>query len=79
MVKVRLDEAELQSRRAFFEIRDDDLRRLASLRAFADKYRHEVVEDLYVLILGHADSAKLFVDHVHVDRTEPPFRSSRRP
>lgn len=70
MVKVKLDEAELQSRRAFFEIRDEDLRRLASLRAFADKYTHEVVEDLYVLILGHADSAKLFVDHVLVDRVK---------
>ena len=70
IAKAKLDEAELQSRRAFFEISDEDLRRLASLRAFAEKHTHEVVEDLYVLILGHAESAKLFVDHVLIDRVK---------
>lgn len=68
--KIELDSAELQSRRAFFEITDEDLRRLASLKPFAEKHTHEIVEDLYVLILGHPESAKLFLDHLLLDRVK---------
>jgi rsbT co-antagonist protein RsbR len=62
MSKLKLDEQELASRLAFFEIGEEDLRRLASLRGFAEKYTDEIVEDLYVLILGHAESRQLFLD-----------------
>src|SRR5262249_25490356 len=34
---LKLDEAEVQSRRAFFELTDEDLRRLAGLKPFAEK------------------------------------------
>jgi hypothetical protein len=40
---VKLDEAELRSRRAFFALTDDDLRRLTSLRPFAEKVTDGVV------------------------------------
>jgi len=51
MQKLHLDATELQSRRAFFEITDDDLKRLAGLGVFAEKHTDEIVEDLYELIL----------------------------
>lgn len=65
-----LDEAELQSRRLFFEITDEDLRRLASLRAFAEKHTEAVVEDLYALILGHPHSRQLFADEATISRVK---------
>jgi hypothetical protein len=37
MQTLHLDEQELRSRRAFFEITDDDLARLATLRPIAEK------------------------------------------
>ena len=36
MERLHIDEAELKSRRDFFEISDEDLLRLASLKAFAE-------------------------------------------
>lgn len=68
--RIKFDEAELQSRRAFFEITDDDLCRLASLKSFAKENTHEVVEDLYALILGHPESRKLFVDRLVLERVK---------
>ena len=62
MHRLRLDDAELKSRRAFFEIADSDLARLASLRPFAEAHTNDVIEDLYVLILGHPESRKAFRD-----------------
>lgn len=70
LIRLKLDEAELQSRRAYFEITDEDLRRLASLRAFAEQHTDEIVEDLYALVLGHPGSRKLFLDHAAVERAK---------
>jgi rsbT co-antagonist protein RsbR len=60
--KLGLDEAEVQSRIAFFEIEADDLERLASLKSVAEKNTEAIVEDLYELILGHEDARKHFSD-----------------
>ena len=73
MDKLNLDEAELQSRRAFFEVTPEDLARLAGLRSFAEKNTDEIVEDLYVLILGHPEARKQFPDQAtlnHVKRAQ---------
>ncbi len=70
MEKLNLDEAELQSRRAFFEITDDDLARLASLRAFAEKNTDDIVEDLYRLILSHPEARKQFSEHATLVRVK---------
>ena len=45
MEKLHLDEAELQSRREFFEITADDLKTLAGLRSFAEKHTDDIIED----------------------------------
>lgn len=70
MSKLALDEAELQSRRKYFELTDADLARLASLRSFAEKYNDEIVEEFYVLILGHPESRLFFPDEATVRRVK---------
>ena len=62
MERLNLDERELASRRAFFEITDEDLHRLASLRPLAEKHADSVIEGLYELILGHPESRAFFTD-----------------
>ena len=70
MEKLRLDEAELQSRREFFEIKAEDLERLGSLQAFAQKHTDDIVEDLYQLILGHPEAKKQFTEHATLARVK---------
>jgi rsbT co-antagonist protein RsbR len=70
MTRLRLDDKELQSRRAFFEITEDDLKRLAGMREYAHKHGDQIVEGLYELILGHADSRSFFHDEMTVTRVK---------
>jgi rsbT co-antagonist protein RsbR len=70
MIKLNLDERELQSRRAFFEITDDDLRRTAALRPFAERHVDDIVEALYDLILGHPESRSFFPDDATLRRVK---------
>ncbi|MBX3185843.1 MAG: STAS domain-containing protein [Labilithrix sp.] len=67
---LKLDEAELRSRRAFFTLTDEDLARLASLRPFAEKVTDAVVEDFYALLLGHPETKKFFPDDALVRRVK---------
>ncbi len=62
MDKIGLDDAEVKSRIAFFEIEPEDLERLASLKSVAEKNTEAIVEDLYELILGHDDARRHFSD-----------------
>jgi len=68
--KLNLDEAELQSRRDFFEITADDLTTLAGLKTFAEKHTDDIVEDLYHLILGHPEAKKQFTEHATLVRVK---------
>lgn len=68
MAKLKLDERELQSRRAFFEITDEDLRRLASLRSIADRCSNAIVDALYELLLRHEGSRAFLQDEALVAR-----------
>src|SRR5436305_13109009 len=70
MKVLKLDEAELQSRRAFFELADEDLQRLASLRTFAEKCTDPIVEDFYKLLLSHSETKKFFPDDATVRRVK---------
>lgn len=60
MARLKLDDAELRSRRSFFEIADDDLKLLGSLGGFAAKHMDDFVEDLYVLLLAHPETRRIF-------------------
>ena len=59
---LHLDEAELRSRRAFFEIGDDDLARLASLAPLMQKFSDKIVDGFYALLLGHPDTRAFLHD-----------------
>lgn len=67
---LKLDDAEIQSRRAFFKLSDEDLARLASLRPFAEKVTDEIVEDFYSLLLGHPETRRMFADEATVRRVK---------
>jgi rsbT co-antagonist protein RsbR len=70
MQTLNLDEQELRSRRAFFEITDADLERLKSLRPIAEKHTADIVESFYELLLQHSESRKFFPDEATVRRVK---------
>lgn len=70
MTILRLDETELRSRRAFFQLTDEDLTRLRSLRPFAEKVMDGIVEDFYQLLLNHPETKKFFADDTVVRRVK---------
>lgn len=70
MKVLKLDEAEVQSRRAFFELSEDDLQRLAGLRSFAEKYTDAIVDEFYELLLSHPETKKFFPDDATVRRVK---------
>jgi rsbT co-antagonist protein RsbR len=67
---LKLDLAEITSRRAFFLLTDEDLTRLASLRPLAEKITDAIVEDFYALLLSHPDTAKFFPDEGTIRRVK---------
>lgn len=68
MRRLHLDETELQSRLAYFEITEDDLARLAAARSFAEAHMAEVVEGFYELIMSHPEPAAFMEDPERVRR-----------
>lgn len=70
MSVLKLDEAEVRSRRAFFQLEDADLQRLTLLRPFAEKHMKAIVEDFYDLLLSHADTRKFFPDEASIRRVK---------
>jgi len=70
MTVLRLDEAEIASRRAFFHLSDEDLARLASLRPFAEKVTEGIVEEFYALLMGHGETSKFFGDEARIRRVK---------
>jgi rsbT co-antagonist protein RsbR len=59
---LKLDNEELNRRLAFFELTDDDFKRLATLKPFADRWTNEITEGLYELIMGQPESRAFFPD-----------------
>lgn len=70
MARLKLDAREIESRRAFFEVTEDDLARLAGLRPFAERHSARIVDALYELILGHPESRAFFSDEAMVVRVK---------
>lgn len=70
MAILKLDEAELRSRRAFFQLTDEDLATLASLRPFAVKNNAAIVDAFYELLLSHPEAKKFFPDEASVRRVK---------
>ena len=70
MAILKLDESEIQSRRVFFKLSDEDLSRLASLRPFAEKVTDGIVEEFYALLLSHPETLKFFGDEATIRRVK---------
>lgn len=70
MARLRFDAAELQSRREFFELSDDDLTRLAGLRGFAERHIDDLIEGFYALLLSHPETRRFFPDEPTVQRVK---------
>jgi rsbT co-antagonist protein RsbR len=67
---LKLDETELASRRAFFELTDQDLARLTRLRPFAERHTESIVDEFYALLLGHPETKKFFPDQATIQRVK---------
>ncbi len=68
MARLGFDERELQSRRAIFELHDEDLQRLTAIRAIAERHMAEVVDGFYALLLGHPGTRRFLTDDAQVAR-----------
>jgi rsbT co-antagonist protein RsbR len=63
MARLGFDAQELASRRTFFQITDEDLARLVSLRPFAEQHNDSIVDDFYAqLLMIHPESRHFFDD-----------------
>ena len=67
---LKLDDDELKRRLAFFELTDEDFKRLTGLKSFADRWTHEITEGLYELIMGQPESRAFFPDQATLNRVK---------
>lgn len=70
MAKLKLDDREIALRRANFDLSDEDLARLASLRPFAERHTDAIVELFYEHLLGHAETKRFFPDEATIQRVK---------
>jgi rsbT co-antagonist protein RsbR len=64
--RLKLDDAELASRLAFFELTDADLTRLKTLRPLVESGTDEVIDAFYELLLRHPETRQFFADDAAV-------------
>jgi rsbT co-antagonist protein RsbR len=69
-LRIKVDEREVQSRRAYFDVTDADLARLAGLRPLAERHAHDLVEAFYALLLSHPETRRFFPDELTVRRVK---------
>jgi len=67
---LKLDDDERKNRLAFFELTEDDFKRLTGLRSFADRWTHEITDGLYELIMKHPESRSFFPDEATLTRVK---------
>ncbi|MGM0575201.1 MAG: protoglobin domain-containing protein [Myxococcota bacterium] len=59
MARLKIGEAELRSRRSFFDIHDEDLQRLAGLKDFAERHTDAIIEEFYDHLLSHPETREI--------------------
>jgi rsbT co-antagonist protein RsbR len=67
---LKLDDEELKRRLAFYELTDEDFKRLTSLKSFAERWTHEITDGLYELIMGQPESRVFFPDQATLTRVK---------
>ena len=70
MAQAEIDEIEIQSRRAFFNLTDQDLERLAKLKGFAERHMDSIVAGFYELLLAHPETRHFIPDAETMTRME---------
>jgi rsbT co-antagonist protein RsbR len=70
MAILKLDDEELQRRLAFYELTEEDLHRLTTLKSFAERWTHDITEGLYELIMGQPESREFFPDQGTLNRVK---------
>lgn len=63
-----LDEATLLDRRDYFEITDDDLARLRSLKPFFERYLDRIMDRMYEFLVEHRQSRAFLPDEATIRR-----------
>jgi rsbT co-antagonist protein RsbR len=72
---MKMDAEAIRSRRAYCELRDEDLALLASLRPFAEKHTDDLVDAFYVMLLAHEHTRKFFPDDATIRRVKATQRA----
>jgi rsbT co-antagonist protein RsbR len=67
---LKLDDEECKRRLEFFELAEEDFKRLVGLKSFADRWTHEITEGLYELIMKHPESRSFFPDEATLARVK---------
>jgi rsbT co-antagonist protein RsbR len=67
---LKLDDEERRNRLAFFELTEDDFKRLTGLKSFADRWTHEITDGLYELIMKQPESRSFFPDDATLTRVK---------
>jgi rsbT co-antagonist protein RsbR len=67
---LKLDDEELKRRLAFYELTEEDFKRLTALKGFADRWTHEITDGLYELIMGQPESRAFFPDQATLTRVK---------
>jgi rsbT co-antagonist protein RsbR len=67
---LKLDDDELKRRLAFYELTDEDFKRLTTLKSFADRWTQEITEGLYELIMSQPESRAFFPDQPTLARVK---------
>lgn len=75
MTMLKIDEAELRSRREFCELTEADLARLRDLQPFAERHVDALVDDFYAWLLRHDPTREFLPDEATIRRVK---QSQRR-
>src|SRR5215813_1549702 len=67
---LKLDDEELKRRLAFYELTDEDFKRLTSLKPFAERWTNEITDGLYELVMGQPESRAFFADQATLARVK---------
>ena len=67
---LKLDDQELKRRLAFYELTEEDLKRLTSLKSFAERWTNEITDGLYELIMAQPESRAFFPDQATLARVK---------
>src|SRR5687767_1347570 len=67
---LKLDDEERKRRLSFFELTEEDFKRLTTLKPFADRWTNDITEGLYELLMRQPESRSFFPDEATLIRVK---------